>query len=224
MTTERKGLSKKHFIPIACGALCLLVTASAFSIYMLVQDDGGSRQKKPTMVSLVLPPPPKIEEKPPEPEEPEEKIEKPEEEKLADEPEESAPDLPPSEQLGLDADAGLGSDGFGLAANKGGRSLIGGNGNSLYGWYANLISSDLQNLANEIIRQEGGIPPGKWQKVRFELKLDVFGTIQRFALLTSSGNDKIDNAVNEALRQKNKFEPPPPGMPHVLKVDVILKG
>lgn len=224
MSSSRKGLSKKHFYPIVGAVAFLLITVSAFAVHMLIQDDGSGRQKQLQMVTLLVPPPPKVEEKPPEPEEPEEKIETPEEEKLADEQEDSSQDLPPSEELGLDADAGLGSDGFGLKAKKGGQSLIGGNGDSLYGWYASLISSDLQKLANDIIQQEGGIPTGQWQKVRFELKLDVFGNIQGFFLLSSSGNEKIDKAVNEALRRKNQFEPPPPGMPKVLKVDVILQG
>jgi len=68
-------------------------------------------------ISLVKPPPPKPQEKPPEPEKMEQEQTQQEEVQLEapspDQPADEGP--PPGEQLGLDADGGSGSDGFGLA-------------------------------------------------------------------------------------------------------------
>ncbi|WP_052700215.1 hypothetical protein [Methylocucumis oryzae] len=86
--------------------------------------------------SIAPPPPPKVE-KPPEPEVKNE-VEQPE-----PEPEEPLPDVadePPPGDLGLDAEGTAGSDGFGLAARKGGRGLLGGGGGGdPYAWYGGLI-------------------------------------------------------------------------------------
>lgn len=226
MASQHQKRRNIYFYAIVGLALIVFLVVLGFGIRHLLREDKTGRERQVQMVTLLPPPPPpKTEEPPPEPEEPEEEIETPEEEQPAEEPEDTPPDLPPSEELGLDADAGLGSDAFGLQAKKGGRSLIGGDGaGSLYGWYANLVSSELQKTANEILQRDGGVPPGKWQKVRFEVMLDVFGTLQKFSIIKSSGNEKIDEAVKKALQLKTHFEPPPPGMPKVMKFGVLLQG
>ena len=94
----------------------------------------------------------------------------------------------------------------------------------MYGWYANQISSSLQKTANQLIQQEGGVPPGQWKKVSFELTVDVFGKIQKFSITGSSGNERIDGAVKRALQTARTFEPPPPGMPKVMRMSVTLQG
>lgn len=225
MTSPKPPQSKKRFFFIAAGAVLVLGAIFALLISLLLKNDGGGRKKQIQMVTLLAPPPPpKIEEKLPEPEKQEEKIEEPPEEKPAEKPE-PAKEPPPPQNLGLDADAGLGGDAFGLEARKGGSSLIGGGGaGSPYAWYAGQISNSLQKTANEIIQREGGIPPGKWGKVSFEVKMDMFGKIAKFSILKSSGNPKIDDAVKKALQMAHSFEPPPPGMPKVLRFAVSLQG
>jgi protein TonB len=225
MASQKPPQSKKKLYLIAGGAAVLLVAGLVLVVSYLLQNDEGGRKKQIQMVTLLAPPPPpKIEEKLPEPEKIEEKIEAPPEEKPVEEPEPSK-EPPPSNNLGLDAEAGLGGDGFGLEARKGGSSLIGGNGTgSVYGWYANVVSSNLQKTANDIIQKDGGIPPGQWGKVTFEVMVDVYGTVTKFSILKSSGNEKIDGAVKKALQVVRTFEPPPPGMPKVLRFAVSLQG
>ena len=50
-------------------------------------------------------------------------------------------DAPPGDELGLDAEGGAGSDGFGLRAKKGGRGLIGGGDRNR--WYEGQVQRDL---------------------------------------------------------------------------------
>ncbi len=202
----------------------MFVAGLVLVVSLLLQNDEGGRKKQIQMVTLLAPPPPpKIVEKLPEPEKLEEEIETPPEEKPAEEPDPAKE--PPPENLGLDADAGLGGDEFGLQAKKGGSSLIGGNGTgSLYGWYANIVSNNLQKTANDIIQKEGGVPPGKWKKVTFEVMVDVFGKVTKYSIVRSSGNERIDGAVKKALQMGHTFEPPPPGMPKVMKFAVSLQG
>ncbi len=231
MASKKQQLNKRYIYLITGGIVLVIVAALVMGIRSLLHNDGGMQQKHVQMVTIVTPPPPpppKVEEKPPEPPKIEEKIEVPKEELSVDKPDDTSKDLPPSDNLGLDAEAGLGSDAFGLAAKKGGSSLIGGTGGknagSLYGWYANVVSNKLQKTANDIIQKDGGIPTGKWDKVTFEVMVDVFGKVTKFSILKSSGNEKIDGAVKQALQMAHTFEPPPPGMPKVMKFAVSLQG
>lgn len=224
MAHKNKRLTGKHIMIIAGGAGLLMVCLTVFVFSVLISDEGPQRKRQTQMVTLLPPPPPpKIEEQPPEPEEQKEKIAEPEPEEKPNEPEDVADDLPPAEELGLDADAGLGSDAFGLKAKKGGRGLIGGNGGSIYGWYTGIISADLQKLVNKIIQERGGVPEGKWRTI-VRVVLDEFGNIKTFSIIGSSGNDKMDGAVLEALKSATLGETPPPGMPRVLKLSFSARG
>lgn len=221
----QKKQSNKQFFLIVGGVLVVLLIGVFFLVKFLMSNEGTNRQKKPQMVTLIAPPPPppKVEEKMPEPEKQEEKIEQPKEK--PDEAPEPPKDAPPPQNLGLDANAGLGSDGFGLEARRGGSNLIGGGGaGSPFAWYAGQLSTSLQKTANDIIQREGGIPQGKWAKVSFEVTVDVYGKITHHAIIKSSGNQKIDDAVKRALQTANTFEPPPPGMPKVMRFAVSLQG
>ena len=120
----------RRYLPSIAGGLILIVLIG-FIIHFIsnIKDKPEKKERKIQAISLTKPPPPpppppKVE-KPPEPE-PEEKIEQPEPEP------EDIPDVadePPPGDLGLDAEGTAGSDGFGLAARKGGRGLFGGGGN-----------------------------------------------------------------------------------------------
>lgn len=230
-TKNKKKTSKnKPLYIITGGAACLLIVVLVVVFIFLPKDDGSQRKQVQT-VTLVTPPPPppppppKEVEKPPEPEKVEEKMETPKD-MPTDKPPPISHEPPPSANLGVDADAGVGGDSFGLQARRGGGNLIGGSqgGGSPYGWYAGQLSTSLQKSANEIIQREGGIPAGKWTKVSFEVTVDVFGKITHHAIIKSSGNQKIDDAVKRALQSANAFEPPPPGMPKVMRFAVSLQG
>ena len=158
------------------------------------------------------PPPPKME-KPPEPE-PEQKIEEqaqPEPEKLPDVPEQAPP-----RDLGLDAEGSFGSDGFGLAARKGGQGLFGGGSGNPFAWYGNLIKNDLAALLSgkDDLRRKG-------YTAVLKLWVEADGSIKRFELARGSNDQEIDGLLNKVISQYQKInEPPPPGLEQPIKLKI----
>ena len=184
------------------------------------------------MVTLMKPPPPpKIKEKPPEPEvEKKEEIIEPEQQEPEPEPmEDQANDEPPpGNELGLDADGAGGSDGFGLKAKKGGRSLIGGkySDSSLmrrYAWYTRIIQEELRKRINKYMEGNGGVPDGNLKAI-VQISLDKEGNVLDFLIEGSSGNDHMDEALKKTLALAKISEPPPQGMPKTLKLKISSKG
>jgi protein TonB len=98
---------------------------------------------------------------------------------------EPMPDEAPARDLGLDADGSAGSDGFGLAARKGGTGLFGG-GNP-FAWYGGIIKNDIVNLLSnyEQLRRKGYTAI-----VKIWLRTD--GSIERFELSRGSNDAEID--------------------------------
>lgn len=232
MGTTRKGKTKFIVGSIAACMILLIVAGALAALKFLLKDDGVRRQRRIQMVTVVKPPPPpKVKEKPPEPEiKKQEEIVEPEPEETPPEPTEdqSQDDAPPGEDLALDADGTAGSDGFGLQAKKGGRSLIGGSGSGAslmrrYAWYTRIIQDELRKRMNRIMEENGGIPDGDL-KALIQIKLDAFGKIVDYSLARSSGNPKMDDAVVNALKLATISEPPPKGMPRTLKLKISAKG
>ncbi|BBO85847.1 hypothetical protein DSCO28_64130 [Desulfosarcina ovata subsp. sediminis] len=198
----------------------------------LLKDDSRHRQRRIQMVTVVKPPPPpKVKEKPPEPEvKKKEEIINPEPEEMPPEALDDQPpdEAPPREDLGLDADGTAGSDGFGLRANKGGRALIGGGGDSVslmrrYAWYTRMVQDELSKRMKRHMEENGGIPDGDL-KTMIQIRLDEYGKIVEYRLTRSSGNSKMDDAVVSALKLATIDEPPPRGMPRTIKLKISAKG
>lgn len=208
----------RTYLPFVISGLFLFGTI-ALVIHFIgqLEDKPQKRERKIQTVTLApLPPPPpppqqKIE-KPPEPEE--QKIEEqaePEPERLPDVPEEAAP-----RDLGLDAEGSAGSDGFGLAARKGGKGLFGGGGGNPYAWYGNLIKNDLVSLLSEkdALRRKGYTAI-----VKFWVKAD--GSIERFELARGSNDNDIDELLQKTISHYHKInEAPPPGMQQPIKLKI----
>ena len=231
----KRGSDKKQrrFIVYASvGIAIVLIGISTIIVNALISDDGNKRQKQIQMVTLLTPPPPpKIQEKPPEPEvKEEEEIEEPEMEEAEPEPtEETASDEPPpGENLGLDADGVSGSDGFGLQAKKGARRLIGGSGGDdsimrRYAWYTRILQEDLRKKVNKYLEENGGVPDSDAKAV-VQIELDDSGQILNVSLKGSSGNEIVDKAIQESLKIAKISEPPPLGMPRILKLKISARG
>ncbi|WP_396642365.1 energy transducer TonB family protein [Methylomonas sp. 2B] len=196
---------------------------AALAIYYIVKVIGEFINEKPARgekkiqpITLLKPPPPpppppKVE-KPPEPEI-KEKIEEPEPEPEA-KPEEAPPDEAPARDLGLDAEGTAGSDGFGLAARKGGTGLFG--GGSPYAWYGGLIKNDITNLlsSHDDLRRKGYTAI-----VKIWLKSD--GSVERLELAKGSNDAEIDELLTRSLEKfKRVAEPPPPGMQQPIKLKI----
>lgn len=232
MGKHKKGKTRFIIGGVAACLVVLFVAGAVFALKYLLKDDSQRRKRRIQMVTVVKPPPPpKIKEKPPEPE-----IKK-KEEMIEPEPEETPPepaddmaedDTPPGEDLGLDADGTAGSDGFGLKARKGGRALIGGTLSDAsmmrrYGWYTRIIQEELRKRMNRHMEENGGIPDGNL-KTQVQITLDDLGKIVNFDISRSSGNPMMDHAVVNALKLATISEPPPRGMPRIIKLKISAKG
>jgi protein TonB len=148
---------------------------------------------------------------------------KPEEVKPEPKPDEPPPEMKP---LGLDAEGGAGSDGFGLAANKGGRDITtlgpgsgtgtGTGGGSKFGWYAGLIQTHLQEsiARNKRLREE-----------EFRVVVNVWlrpdGSVQRTELVGSTGRAETDELIRLAFGEVAPVrEPPPSDLPQPVRLRI----
>ncbi|AMK78344.1 MULTISPECIES: energy transducer TonB [Methylomonas] len=213
---------KKHlrvYIPRIIGGL--LAALAIFYVVKIIMDfidkKPAKSEKKIQPITLMKPPPPpppppKVE-KPPEPEI-KEKIEEPE-----PEPEpmpESPPDEAPPRDLGLDAEGTAGSDGFGLAARKGGTGLFGGGTGNPYAWYGGLVKNGILNLlsSHEELRRKGYTAI-----VKVWLKAD--GSVERVELAKGSNDADIDELLGRLLNKFDRVaEAPPPGMQQPIKLKI----
>ncbi|MEQ1559864.1 MAG: TonB C-terminal domain-containing protein [Methyloglobulus sp.] len=211
---------KKHFrvyLPSILGALILLVVVGVIAYFISnIKDKPEKKERKIQAVSLSKPPPPpppppKVE-KPPEPEQ---QVEK--EPELEPEPEEIpdvADETPPGD-LGLDAEGTAGSDGFGLAARKGGKGLFGGGGNP-FAWYGNIVKNDIMDILSDEddLRRKG-------YSAVVKLWVEPDGRIKRFELARGSNDPDIDNLLAKLIGKYSKInEPPPPGMEQPIKLKI----
>lgn len=231
MGKKKFGKAKIAVGGIAVIVAVLMVVGVVFALKFLLKDDKQRRKRQIQMISVVKPPPPpKIKEKPPEPEVKKEEIIEPEPEETPPEPTDDAAqdDTPPGDDLGLDADGTAGSDAFGLRAKKGGRALIGGSyGDAAmmrrYAWYARIIQDELRKRMNRHMEENGGIPEGNL-KVLVQITLNDLGKVVDFNLARSSGNQRMDDAIVNALNLATISEPPPKGMPRMIKLKISAKG
>jgi protein TonB len=204
---------KKHwraYVPTIIGALLALLLIG-FIVKVIVEfvDKKPARSEKKIQPITLLkpppppPPPPKVE-KPPEPEI-KQKIEEPKE----PEPEpETPPDEAPARDLGLDAEGTAGSDGFGLAARKGGTGLFGGGGGNAYSGYTTEVKKVFLDLLNEDdeLRRKGYF-------ALFKISLNPDGSVERTEISQSSNDEDIDARIRRQLNKyRGSFGPTPPGM------------
>ncbi len=162
-------------------------------------DNKPDKKNVVQQITMIRPPPPPPEPPPPPPE-PE--IEEEIEEEVIEELEDAMPDEmdsePVGDNLGLDAEGGAGSDGFGLVGRKGGRGIVGGG-------YAGLIQRELTDLLiedKELRRRE----------YLFILKVwvDKFGKIERYDLNQKTGEKKEKHLLENALAKLEKLSEAPP--------------
>ncbi|TWB96273.1 outer membrane transport energization protein TonB [Bradyrhizobium macuxiense] len=172
-----------------------------------------------TIVNVTLPPPPPPPPPPPQPEqkmieqpkmaEPEFKEEKPVD-KPKDEPAKEAKNDEPPGPLSLDAKPTGPGDLFNLGGKPGGSPYGGGGGGgSRFGWYATIITSQIEAAirANPKTRNMA-------TQIQVRLWVDGSGHITRVVLTPSSGSPEVDAALrNEVIGQLTLREPPPKDMP-----------
>jgi len=222
--------------------IALMVIGAGISIYvikMVLSEDSPHRKSPAVTVTLVKPPLPQIKEKPPEPVKEIEKKEEvftPSQEVASQEskPAGEQDSAPQGDQLGVDAEGIAGSDAFGLVGKKGGRSILAGEGGSGGGGLGRLsllskVSGYTQIVENEVRRsvmkyldENGGIPKGKLQTI-VRIIVDSKGAIVKYSIIGSSGNHRMDEAVERSLRDI-RISAPPENKSTTMSIKITSQG
>ncbi|MDT8406746.1 MAG: TonB family protein [Methylococcales bacterium] len=208
-------------LPILIGlGLSLLVI---LAIFLLKDQFEKPAQRKKVVQQITMitppPPPPPPEEKPPEPE-----IEEPEPEpEVEPEPAPEESNEPAGEELGLDADGSAGSDGFGLAARKGGRSLLGGGPGSAVLWYGGQVRQRVEDNLQKLLVESSALKTG--YAVTIDVWVDTEGRISRSRLRRGSGNAEVDQALRNALNMISASvgQAPPENMPQPIHIKLTSR-
>jgi TonB family protein len=120
--------------------------------------------------------------------------------------------------LGVDGEGGAGSDAFGLAARKGGRSLLGGTSGSVIHWYGGqirrVLESELPNLLSDTHARKHSYA------VILNIWIGPDGQLSRAELASSSGKPEVDEALRSAIPKLRLGleKPPPANMPQPVKI------
>jgi protein TonB len=199
----------------------VLVTATAggAAVYFIKQfiDQPAPQPKQVVQqVRLIRPPPPPPEtEPPPPPPEVEEEVDVPDPQPTPDAP---SDEPPPGELLGLDADGVAGADGFGLAARRGGRSLLA-SGGDRFAWYAGMLKEDLLSfLADQRDLRS------RAYAINVRLWLDGQGAVTRVALAGSTGDRALDRQLETLLASMDRVgEAPPADLPQPVQVRIVSR-
>jgi protein TonB len=214
---QDSGQRFRRLVPMLAGALVVALVVGGLIWLIRDMQKTSEKPQRPTaqVIKLIRPPPPPPEPPPPPPP-PEEKVEEP----LPQETPEEAPpeESQAAEQLGLDAEGVAGADGFGLAARKGGRDLLG-TGGAAFAWY----TSSLKDRILEFLSDDERLRKGKYQ-VTVSVWVRNDGSIEQIKLRSTSGDRVLDQAIEESLRRVQRAqEAPPIEMPQPVTLRIVSK-
>jgi outer membrane biosynthesis protein TonB len=232
---KKKALYQNWLVPGIIGLVFL--AGIGFLVRVMVTDVGPRKKEQISTVTLLKPPPPpEVKEKPPEPEVPKEApkdVAVPQDTpQPQDQPQDQSQDnTPAGSDLGVDAEGGAGGDAFGLVGKKGGKAITLGGGGGMtrlnllakYGWYVQKVQEEIRAQVNRQLEQDGGIPKGKYQTV-VKITLNGKGMVVAYQITSSSGQQKIDKAVNRALASMRISELRPEGMPSGMTIKITSQG
>jgi periplasmic protein TonB len=208
---------------VATTVVVVAMIAGGVAVKMLVSQEIKVKKNVQQVTLVKMPPPPKKYEKSPEIEKKEE-VKKDEQVNVPQQQPDKPDDQPPAgEQLGVDAEGGAGGDSFGLVGNKGGRALIAGGsgGMDLLRKYQG-YTSNLQSEISRELMKKGKISSGG-REALVKIVLDDRGYILSHVVYGSSGSKQVDNAIDEVLDiMKKVSEPPPEGMPRIMRIKIVL--
>jgi TonB family protein len=245
MKQKEKKSSSPSMTIIAVVVIIVVILAGGGLYLLLSTDEDGGKKRHVTNVALLKPPvdmkdrpPPPLKDKPPEEVQKKENIDVRAMAAPGEARSEKADGKPAADgPLGLDAQGGAGSDGFGLVGRKGGRDVTtlgtggggGGGGGDMsallrkYGWYNQRVQDDLRKIVRKRLDEGKGIPKGKLEAI-VEILMDDRGTITDHKIVKSSGSQTMDEAVRESLRYAKISEPPPSGIPKKMSIRISSQG
>lgn len=216
MNPQPTKKSWQRYVPAVAGTLIVALVTSL--LIWSIRNILNSKPSGPTRaveqkITMIRPtPPPEVPPPPP----PEEKIEQPIEQPEPEQAPDTA-DAAPAESLGLDAEGAAGSDGFGLAARKGGHDLVG-TGTAPFKWYTNLIASKLQ----ECLSDDERIRKGSY-KANIKVRVAPDGHLEVVDLLGTSGSPEKDAAIR-SLKKCSTGESRPLEMPQLATIQIVSRG
>ena len=150
----------------------IVMVAVIYFVWTALSDNAPGKKKPSfTMIKVVKPPePPPIKEKLPEPQE----IKQQKQEIIAEAPQDQPKgpeqdNAPAGDKLGLDAEGTAGGDSFGLAARKGGRSILARSGGGSkptvkvplmvrFAGYIKIVTAEIKEKVIKRLDAEGGMP------------------------------------------------------------------
>jgi periplasmic protein TonB len=208
-SAEVSGTSKSLRVLILAVVLAIVGAAVWWLIGFLTKPSGldKPRAQQVAILRQPPPPPPKPPEKPPEPPKVKEevKIDPPQPTPQPQDPKPAADDKPASDKpLGVDAAGGPGSDGFGLAGNRGGRDLLstGGGGGAYYTGLLQRHFFDALSRNRRILKDEFRVVVRIW--------VADDGRVQRADIVNGSGNAQVDEAIQVTLMEMAPLREVPP--------------
>jgi protein TonB len=208
--------SSRRVASLLIGSLVVVAVVGllVWAVHSLLQKPAKTQRQMTQIVKIVRPPPPPPDQPPPPP--PPDKIDEPLPKDTPDE--KPAEDAPQSEQLGLDAEGVAGGDGFGLAARKGGRDLLG--GGAAFAWYTTIVKDSVL----EVLSEDERIRRGSYS-VTVKVWVSNDGRVENVKLASSSGNPQLDAAIASALGKLGKVrEGPPLEMPQPVTLKIVSRG
>ena len=123
---------------------------------------------------------------------------------------------PLGEELGLDAEGVAGADGFGLAARKGGRGLLGGQAGDPFVWYASQLQRQLETALledDEMRRHDYSVVARIW--------VAGDGSIHRAELAGSTGSEQTDRLLLSRIENLPPLaDMPPDDMPQPIRLRI----
>jgi periplasmic protein TonB len=199
---------------IGVGVLVLCGFGAWYLWLLIGQKAPAEKRQVAIAIKIIRPPEPPPEPPPPPP------PEKTPEEIPKDTPEEKPVEqAPQSAQLGVDAEGTAGGDSFGLAANPGGRDLVG-SGNGPFVFYASMVKDLVSDALSNVDRIRG-----RKYAVNVRVWIGSDGHVERAALAESTGNHDLDTAIEQALSHAGSVrEPPPLEMPQPITLRIVSRG
>ena len=211
--TGRSWVRTAAFALVGLGLMAAVVVMMMRFLAAAPGKPSGVRQV--ALIKQPPPPPPKPPEKPPEPPKLKEevKIDQPKDVPKPDEP--KAPDDKPAadKPLGIDADASAGSDGFGLAASRGGRDLLTTGGGSSGAYYSGLLQRhffETLTRNRQVLKEEFRVVVKVW--------FGDDGRVQKADIVSGSGNAQVDNLIRLTLLDMTPLKDVPPSAMRPMQV------
>lgn len=212
------------FKPWMVAALLVLVLAALGWWAYSSMGSGPSGPKRQTVKIAVLPdtppppPPPKEEKKP----EPEKQENKPQQQQDQPKPVQAPPE---PQQLKMDGPAGDGPSAFAAgqvnSEYKGGAVGTGAGGTLGERMASNNFGNSARRELNEFLNRDQELRRGGDYKLPVSLWVRADGSIERFDLGGTSGNDEVDAKVRAALARFKGFRSPPPaGMAQPIRLQI----